>query len=142
MGHTKPESILLRAAAAAPAYGTPKEIVTLEVEDMPVEIYGEGLVCTTCYEIIPKDRNVSHQSDRSCHLPARPPEAVQDKFSCNTCHWRFKSEEANDLHEPCKPANNNSFEQKGRQKQKRLTLAIWHLKSDNAMYKFRREQLT
>ena len=85
-GRMKPETVMLGATAATPACGVAKEIVTLEEEDMPAEIDGEGFVCRTCYEIIPKDRYVSHRRDRSCHSLARPPEAEQDKFNCNTCH--------------------------------------------------------
>ena len=72
-----------------------------------MELDGEGLVCATCYEIIPKSQYTSHREDRGCHSRARPPEAKQDKFSFNTCHQRFKSEKANDFHELCKAAKYN-----------------------------------
>jgi hypothetical protein len=145
MGRTKPEAILLEAAAAAAAAtcGTPKEIEILEVEDMPVDLDDEGLVCTTCYEIILRSQYTFHRENKGCHLPARPPEAKQDKLSgisgchlqaqppeakqdklsCNTCHRRFKSELANDLHEPCEE-DSSVHEEKSRRRQKWLTLAM------------------
>ena len=62
--------------------------------------------------------------NRGCHSPERPPEAKQDKLICSTCHRRFKSEKANDLHELCKAANINTPAQKSRQKQINVTLVI------------------
>ena len=96
----------------ANAYDTPREMVTLEVEDIPVIVPGEGCVCITCYEIIPESQYESHRNRRICHSPARPPEAERDnlsciataqriELSCNTCHRKFKSEHAKDSHEPC-----------------------------------------
>ena len=32
-----------------------------------MELDGEGLVCATCYEIIPKSQYTSHREDRGCH---------------------------------------------------------------------------
>ena len=119
----KPGAVMLEDTTAAPACSTPKEIVTLEVEDMLVEIDGEGFVCVTCYEIIPKRQYASHQERRGCHSLARPPEAMPDKFSCNTCHRRFRSGKANDFHEPCKAANNNIHAGINRKRHKRLTSA-------------------
>ena len=109
-GRVKPEAIMLEAATAAQAAhtcDTPKEIVTLEVEDMPVELEGEGYICATCYEIIPKTQYASHQGLRDCHSPTQPQEAKQDKLTCSTCHQRFRSKKANNFHEPCKVTNNN-----------------------------------
>ena len=96
----------------ANAYDTPREMVTLEVEDIPVIVPGEGCVCITCYEIIPESQYESHRNRGICHSPARPPEAERDDLSCiataqrielncNTCHRKFKSEHAKDSHEPC-----------------------------------------
>ena len=49
---------------------TPKEVVTLKVEDVPIIVEGEGYICTTCYEIIPESKYVSHRRRRGCHSPA------------------------------------------------------------------------
>ena len=70
------------ADAYADAYDTPREIVTLAVEDIPVVVDGEGCICITCYEIIPEPQYASHRRCRDCHSPARPPEAERDNLSC------------------------------------------------------------
>ena len=79
---------------------------------MPVVVDGEGYICTTCYEIIPEPKYVSHRRRKDCHSPAQPPEAEQDNLSCietaqriesscSTCHREFAGERAKDMHEPC-----------------------------------------
>ena len=115
-GRIRPEAVMFddatTADAYADAYDTPKEIVTLAVEDMPVVVDGEGCICVTCYEIIPGSEYASHRTRQDCHSPARPPEAKHDDTSrmataqrigrrCSTCHRMFKSEHAKDSHEPC-----------------------------------------
>ena len=107
-GRIRPKAILLGAASATQASSTPKEIVVLEVEDMPIELEDNiyHIIWLPCYDIIPKIRYTSHKNSKSCHSPARPPEDTLDKFSCETCHRSFKSKESNDLHEPCKAASN------------------------------------
>ena len=92
---------------------TPKEVVTLKVEDVPIIVEGEGYICTTCYEIIPEAKYVSHRRRKGCHSPARPLGDRQDnlnrvamalriELNCNTCHREFASERAKDRHEPCR----------------------------------------
>ena len=102
------------AAEVANESDTPKEVVTLKVEDVPVIVEGEGYICTTCYEIIPEPKYISHQRRRGCHSPARPLGDRQDnlsrvatakriKLNCSTCHQEFASKRAKDMHahEPC-----------------------------------------
>ena len=116
-GRVRPEAIMFDDATAADAYAdaydTPREIVTLAVEDIPVVVDGEECICMTCYEIIPELQYASHRKRRDCHLPARPPEAKHDDLSCiataqriglrcSTCHREFRSERAKDSHEPCR----------------------------------------
>ena len=58
----KPGAIMFNpvtAAEVANASDTPKEVVTLKVEDMPVIVEGKGYICTTCYEIIPEPKYIS-----------------------------------------------------------------------------------
>ena len=107
-GRIRPGAILLGAASATQACNTPKEIVVLEVEDMPIELGDDiyHVICPTCYDIVQKIRYALHKSRKSCNLPASPLEDTWDKFSCKTCHRSFESEEDNDLHEPCKAASN------------------------------------
>ena len=85
-GRVRPEAIMFDDATAADAYAdaydTPREIVTLAVEDIPVVVDGEGCICITCYEIIPEPQYASHRRCRDCHSPARPPEAERDNLSC------------------------------------------------------------
>ena len=115
-GRIRPEAVMFddatTADAYADAYDMPKEVVTLEVEDMPVVVDGEGCICVTCYELIPGSEYASHRTRQDCHSPARPPEAKHDDLSCtataqrigrrcSTCHREFKSERAKDSHEPC-----------------------------------------
>ena len=121
------------ADAYADAYDTPKEIVTLAVEDMPVVVDGEGCICVTCYELIPGSEYASHRTRQDCHSPARPPEAEHDDTSrmataqrigrrCSTCHRMFKSEHAKDSHEPCGVARQGaSTETDDRRQPKKFT---------------------
>ena len=104
----KPEAALPENTPATQVINTPKEIVVLEVEDMPIGLKDDifHVICPTCYVIVSKKGYSSHRNSKSCHSPARPPEDTPDEFSCETCHRTFQSVEANDLHEPCKSSSN------------------------------------
>ena len=73
-GRIRPGAILLGAASATQACNTPKEIVVLEVEDMPIELGDDiyHVICPTCYDIVQKIRYALHKSRKSCNLPASP----------------------------------------------------------------------
>ena len=136
-GHIRPEAVMFddvtTAHAYANAYDTPKEVVTLEVEDMPVAVDGEGYVCVTCYELIPESEYASHRKRQDCHSPAQPLEAEHNDTSraataqrigrkCSTCHRVFRSEHAKDAHEPCEIARRGTLtETDDRRQPKKLT---------------------
>ena len=105
----------------------PIEVITLEAEAMPVELSGEGYLCVSCWEVIPKAQYASHRQRKDCispgqppatRPPARPPAARRKrKSSCETCHRTIRSERENDFHEPCNAANNNIAEEPKKRKQ-------------------------
>ena len=102
-----------------------KEIITLEAEDMPVELDGEGYICVTCYEIIPKAQYASHRSRRDCHSPARPPEAKQERnLSCSTCHQTFRNKKAMISTNLAKSQITTPAEPKSKQQPKGISSAI------------------
>ena len=85
-GHTSPEVVFIGAALATRPGGTQKEIVSPEVEDVPIELEDDTfhVVCPTCYDFVPRIRYSSHRHSRGCHLPARPPEDTLGGPSCET----------------------------------------------------------
>ena len=77
-GRIRPEATLLAVAPMTQAKNIPKEIVVLEVEDMPIETADDifHVICPTCCSIIPKIRYAFHKNSKSCHSLARPPEVA------------------------------------------------------------------
>ena len=77
-GHIKPEAALLAAAPVTQAENIPKEIVVLEVEDMPIKTTDDifHVICPTCCDVVPKIGYAFHKNSKSCCSLGRPPEVA------------------------------------------------------------------
>ena len=67
-GHIRPKTALLAAAPVTQAKNVRKEIVVLEVEDMPFEIADDifHVICPTCCDVVPKIHYAFHKNSKSC----------------------------------------------------------------------------